>query len=162
MTGRRFVRVVGVALAAALALGACSDDDPPPPPPEPSAATALPTPPPASPPETSAPPSTPTALPPITVEHPANGDEISSPVIVSGTADVFEATVSMRILDTSGNVLVRGFTTATCGTGCRGDYSKKLRFEVTESQPGIVEVWWDSPKDGSRQDVVPISVLLTP
>lgn len=105
---------------------------------------------------------TPADLPPITVATPVSGDEISSPALVSGTADVFEATVSMRILDASGDVLVRDFTTATCGTGCRGEYEKSLAFEVDEAQDGTVEVWWDSPKDGSRQDVVRVPVTLLP
>src|SRR5438128_6438974 len=37
-------------------------------------------------------------LPAITVESPAIGQRVSSPVTVSGTANVFEATVSLRIL----------------------------------------------------------------
>jgi Immunoglobulin-like domain of bacterial spore germination len=48
---------------------------------------------------------------------------LSSPVTVSGTADVFEAMVSVRILDSAGNQIARTFSTASCGTGCRGRYS---------------------------------------
>ena len=38
-------------------------------------------------------------LPPILVSGPAVGQRVTSPVTVSGTADVFEATVSVRIRD---------------------------------------------------------------
>ncbi|MGH2660765.1 MAG: Gmad2 immunoglobulin-like domain-containing protein [Actinomycetota bacterium] len=44
------------------------------------------------------------------------GDEVSSPLTIRGNADVFEATVSISILDAAGNEFVRAFTTATCDT----------------------------------------------
>lgn len=101
-------------------------------------------------------------LPPILVTEPGMNDPISSPVAVEGTADVFEATVQMRLLDAAGNRLARAFTTATCGTGCRGDFTHELTFEVDQEQHGVLEVWWDSPEDGSRKDVVRIAVTLVP
>lgn len=101
-------------------------------------------------------------LPPILVTKPAMGDQISSPVAVEGTADVFEATVQMRLLNAAGNHLARAFTTASCGTGCRGDFTHELTFEVDQEQHGVLEVWWDSPEDGSRKDVVRIAVTLVP
>jgi hypothetical protein len=101
-------------------------------------------------------------LPSILVTEPAMGDRVSSPVTVEGTADVFEATLQMRLLDVDGNRLAHAFTTATCGTGCRGDFSHDLEFEVDREQHGTLEVWWDSPEDGSRKDVVRIAVTLVP
>ena len=101
-------------------------------------------------------------LPSILVTDPAMGDRVSSPVTVEGTADVFEATVQMRLLDAQGRRLDRAFTTATCGTGCRGDFEHQLEFSVDSEQHGVLEVWWDSPEDGSRKDVVQIAVTLVP
>lgn len=101
-------------------------------------------------------------LPPILVTSPAMGEKVSSPVTVEGTADVYEATVQMRLLDVEGNRLDRAFTTATCGTGCRGDFSHDLTFEVDTEQHGVIEVWWASAEDGSRQDVIKIAVTLSP
>lgn len=101
-------------------------------------------------------------LPPILVTKPAMSDQISSPVAVEGTADVFEATVQMRLLDAAGEPLARAFTTASCGTGCRGDFTHELTFEVDHEQHGVLEVWWDSPEDGSRKDVVRVPVTLLP
>src|SRR5439155_8963823 len=99
-------------------------------------------------------------LPAITVESPVIGQQVSSPVRVSGTANVFEATVNVRILDANGHELARAFTTATCGTGCRGDYSVSVRFHVDHQQPGTVEVLDYSAKDGSPENVVSIPVIL--
>lgn len=100
--------------------------------------------------------------PPILVDAPSPGATVSSPVTVAGTANVFEATVTMRVLDARGRELVRTFTTATCGTGCRGDYTKAIRFAVDEEQRGFIEVFEESAEDGSPLFVVRIPVTLLP
>jgi len=102
----------------------------------------------------------PTPEPAIVVTSPRPGDEVSSPLTIRGNADVFEATVSISILDAAGNEIVRTFTTATCGTGCRGTFSKAVRFEVTETQSGIVRVYESSAEDGTPINVVDIPVTL--
>ncbi len=99
-------------------------------------------------------------LPAILVEQPEIGQEVTSPVTIAGTADVFEATVSIRILDARGREIVRTFTTASCGTGCRGDFEKRVRFEVGETQPGTIVVYESSAMDGSPLHVVRIPVVL--
>jgi hypothetical protein len=99
-------------------------------------------------------------LPQILVEEPAIGERVTSPVTIAGTADVFEATVSIRILDAAGEEIVRTFTTATCGTGCRGEFEERVRFEVGETQPGTIVVYESSAEDGSPLHVVEIPVLL--
>jgi immunoglobulin-like protein involved in spore germination/sporulation and spore germination protein len=101
-------------------------------------------------------------LPAIVVTAPAIGAAVSSPVVVKGTANVFEATVSLRILDARGREIVKSFTTATCGTGCRGDYSKAIRFSVSEGQPGTIVVFEASAQDGRPINVVRIPVTLLP
>ncbi|MFN2389365.1 MAG: Gmad2 immunoglobulin-like domain-containing protein [Actinomycetota bacterium] len=97
-------------------------------------------------------------LPPIVVIEPAPGATVGDPVTVSGNANVFEATVSARVVDSDGEVLDRGFATATCGTGCRGEFTLELSTTGAGTDHGTVEVWWDSAEDGSRQDVVRIPV----
>ena len=100
-------------------------------------------------------------LPAIVVYSPLIGSTVSNPVTISGTANVFEATVSLRILDAGGNEVGRGFTNATCGTGCRGAYSTTLAYRVNDEQPGTVEVFESSAKDGSPVNVQKIPVTLT-
>lgn len=75
-------------------------------------------------------------MPAILVDQPAPGTRISSPVTVSGSANVFEANVTVRVLDAAGTELESTFTTATCGTGCRGDFSVPVTFPA---QPSGVE-----------------------
>jgi Immunoglobulin-like domain of bacterial spore germination len=99
---------------------------------------------------------------PIEVTEPARGATVTSPVTISGTADVFEATVSIRILDATNNVLAETFTTATCGTGCRGDYTIDVPFSVNTPQQGVIQVFEVSAKDGSMINTVRIPVTLAP
>ncbi|MDO3704461.1 Gmad2 immunoglobulin-like domain-containing protein [Micromonospora sp. C28SCA-DRY-2] len=99
-------------------------------------------------------------LPAIVVTGPVVGQRVTSPVTVTGTADVFEATVSVRILDAAGRELATTFTTATCGTGCRGDYRVGVRYRLAREQVGTVEVYEVSPADGSRTKVVAVPVTL--
>ncbi len=98
----------------------------------------------------------------ITLESPVAGAAVTSPVKISGTADVFEATVSIRILDAGGNEIARTFTTATCGTGCRGDYKQSVEFQVDAEQEGTIEVFEESAEDGSAINVVSVRVTLVP
>ncbi|MEH0844245.1 Gmad2 immunoglobulin-like domain-containing protein [Micromonospora sp. CPCC 205711] len=99
-------------------------------------------------------------LAPIVVTSPVIGQRVTAPVTVAGTADVYEATVSVRVLDRAGRVVGTGFTTASCGTGCRGVYRFAVAWRATPGGPGTVEVYEVSPRDGSRQHVVSVPVLL--
>jgi hypothetical protein len=102
-------------------------------------------------------------LPAITVATPGIGAQVQSPVRIAGTANVFEATVTVRILDEAGNVLVEDFTTATCGTGCRGDYEIELPFEVSSEQPGLIQLQADDAAGtGTMPGLVEIPVTLLP
>lgn len=104
----------------------------------------------------------PDLLPPILVTGPAIGERVGSPVTVAGSADVFEATVTVRVLDAAGRAVATAFTTATCGTGCRGDYRIAVTYRVPREQAGTIEVYEVSADDGTRTHVVTVPVTLTP
>jgi hypothetical protein len=87
---------------------------------------------------------------------------VGNPVAVSGTADVFEATVSVRILNSAGHEIARTFTNASCGTGCRGVYSVTIPYSVPRTQPGTIVVFESSAKDGQPVNVQQIPVTLAP
>jgi spore germination protein GerM len=99
-------------------------------------------------------------LPAIVVETPGPGDAVSSPLTISGTANVFEATVSYRIEDENGHSVADGYATATCGTGCRGTYVVTVDYQVGHDQQGTVVVFESSAQDGSEINVVRIPVTL--
>ena len=101
-------------------------------------------------------------LPLILVQDPSIGDRVSSPVHISGTADTFEAVVSIAILGEDGSVIASTFTMATCGTGCRGTWETDVEFDVATTQPGMIHVYEVSAMDGSEIHVVDIPVTLAP
>jgi hypothetical protein len=96
--------------------------------------------------------------PAIWVTTPSSGQMITSPVKISGSARVFEATVSYRIKDDSGKILAQGYTNASEGAPGRGDFLITSNFETAGPGKGQVEVFWVSPKDGSEQGKVIIPV----
>jgi hypothetical protein len=98
----------------------------------------------------------------IVVLAPASGDQVGSPVTIAGTAEVFEGTVAIRLLDAEGQELAAGFATTSCGSGCRGDYSTDLSFFVEDRQDGSVEVFEIGAEDGSVQHLVRVPVVLVP
>lgn len=96
--------------------------------------------------------------PAIWVTAPVSGQTISSPVEISGSAMVFEATVSYRLKDDQGNILAEGFTNASQGAPERGDFNGQLAFTATGAGKGQIEVFEVSMKDGSDRNKVIIPV----
>ena len=102
-------------------------------------------------------------LPAIEVSKPGDGARVKSPVTVSGTANVFEANVTVEILDAAGKVVGKTFTTATCGTGCRGTYSVPVTFEVGREQRGTIVIHDDDAAGtGKPPHSVRVPVTLSP
>lgn len=101
-------------------------------------------------------------LHPIQVYEPVVGDELTSPISVSGTANVFEATVSLRLVTANGDVLAEDFTTATCGTGCVGDFETTLEFDIEGDVAAYLEVFESSAENGEPIHMVRIPLALFP
>jgi hypothetical protein len=90
------------------------------------------------------------ALAPIVVRAPAHGARVSSPVRVSGTADVFEATFQLEVR-AGGRLVSKRTIHATSGTGTRGTWAVKLRLPSGNVTLVLYEA---SAKDGSHIHVV--------
>ncbi|GAB3937915.1 hypothetical protein GCM10027614_17010 [Micromonospora vulcania] len=101
-------------------------------------------------------------LPPIVVTGPSVGDRVGTLLTVTGTAEVFEATVSVRVLDSAGREVATGFGTASCGSGCRGGYRVVVGWRTAREQRGTVEVYEVSARDGARINTVAVPVILSP
>jgi len=96
--------------------------------------------------------------PVIWVTAPQPGTKISSPLNVTGSAMVFEATVSLRLVTGDGRKLAESHTNASIGAPGRGDFSTNLSFTSPGSGDGFLEVFWNSPKDGSELDKVRVPI----
>lgn len=96
----------------------------------------------------------------IWVTAPIANQTISSPLKISGSAMVFEATVCYRLKDAQNNILASGFTTATSGAPERGDFTVDIQFKSPGAgTKGQLEVYEESMKDGSDTNKVIIPVV---
>lgn len=100
-------------------------------------------------------------LPAIVQHSVLAGDEVSEGVQIAGWANVFEATVSVQVLDASGAVIHDSFTNATCGTGCRGSFVTWLTFDGYTG-PATLRLFEVSAKDGSDTNVVEFPITVVP
>jgi hypothetical protein len=101
-------------------------------------------------------------LPDIWVDRPAWNAAVGNPAHVTGSADVFEATFRIAILDGSGRVLADQQAKATCGTGCRGTFDTTVAYTISKAQYGTLRVYDPSEKDGTPQSTRDYRVWLTP
>jgi hypothetical protein len=101
-------------------------------------------------------------LPAIFVDRPAYGAALPNPGDVRGTADVFEATFRVAILDASGASIVDRQVMASCGTGCRGTFAVALPYTLARAQWGTLRVYNPSAKDGTPENARDYPVWLVP
>lgn len=98
--------------------------------------------------------------PAVLVESPVFGDSISSPLRVQGTANVFEATFNIDVVDSAGKTVVSQHVTATSGTGTRGTFDVTITWSGANTGPGTLITWYESAQDGSRVEVARMPVTL--
>jgi hypothetical protein len=98
--------------------------------------------------------------PQILVESPLPGDTVTSPIRLRGTANVFEATVSIDVRGANHKLLKRTFTTATSGTGTRGTFDTELTLPGHEGDVTVV-AYESSAEDGRPLHVVEVPLHLT-
>ena len=99
---------------------------------------------------------TPSASTNIEVLSPLIGDTVKSGFVVKGNARTFENSVTIRLLDSSGNILIETNTLANApDTGQFGPFEKAINF-ITDDSEGSLEVFQYSAKDGSEIDKVTI------
>jgi hypothetical protein len=99
--------------------------------------------------------------PQILVESPLPGDDVSTPIRLLGTANVFEATVSVEVRDSAGNAILETFTTATSGTGTRGTFATTLPLPGRTGDVTVV-AFESSAKDGRPLHVFEVPLRLAP
>jgi len=98
--------------------------------------------------------------PAILVESPTLGETVRSPLRVTGTANVFEATFQLNVTDWDGLIVADEVVTATSGTGTRGTFDITVPFEVSRAGLGSLIVFTYSAKDGSQTNVIEIPLQI--
>lgn len=105
---------------------------------------------------------TPAELPAIVIDTPQAGARVGSPLRVTGSSNVFEATTIARIVDAASGELAEQVVTATSGTGTRGTFDASIAFTVDVEQPGKLIMFEPSARDGTPQNIVEVPLILTP
>lgn len=100
--------------------------------------------------------------PSILLESPLPGAHVASPVRLSGTANTFEATFLVEVLDRDGKSLSRRVVTATSGSGTRGTFDTDIGFDIIDAQPGTIYAYEASARDGRPIHQVRVPVTLEP
>ena len=102
-------------------------------------------------------------LPPILVETPTDGDTVTSPLQISGTANTFEGSFQAE-LRAGGQRLFKKTVSASSGSGTRGTFMESIPFHVTHAtgegvtSAGVLSVYATSPANGEAMDIVRIPV----
>ncbi len=80
-------------------------------------------------------------------------------IIMHGVTRVFEAVVQYEMLDSSGIRKVKGFTQAAVAGGDWGYFSFKIPYlELNTKQIRTLQLFTESPKDGTKEDIVPLNI----
>lgn len=97
----------------------------------------------------------PTQDPAIAIETPPGDGEVSSPVSITGTADVVGRHVTVTVLDRGGALLAAIDVDVRCRQGCPGSFGTELFFFIERREPGWVEVSGETA-DGPAVSLVPV------
>lgn len=98
-------------------------------------------------------------LPPITIRQPQPNDIVDDPIQVSGIATAFEATVSVRVRDGNGTILVND-TFMAGGTGIWGNFQITVPLPGVPATPnGSVILFEESAENGQPIHVVSVPVI---
>ncbi len=100
------------------------------------------------------------ATPAIFVDEPVWLGTLLPDSVVSGTANVFEATFRLQLRDSAGALLVNTVVHATSGTGTRGSWKQKVTWTDAATGRGELKLFAASAKDGTPTDVITIPVTI--
>lgn len=92
--------------------------------------------------------------PKILIESPAYGATVGRRFVARGTANTFEATHRLQVLDGAGSVVFDAVVTATSGSGTRGSWEREVILPPLVGGGVTVRVFEVSAADGSPQSIV--------
>ena len=98
----------------------------------------------------------------IRVSSPESGATVRSPIVVQGTAAVFEGVVNLEVLGPDGAELARASTTANQpDVGQPGPFRAEIALPASASDRRVtLRVFWRSPRDGVPMDEVRIPLTV--
>lgn len=97
--------------------------------------------------------------PPILVEQPLPGDTLRAPLLVRGSANVFEAQLVVDVRTGRGSLLAHRTVHATAGTGTRGSFGVRIALSGVHGHL-VVVAYAHSAKNGAPIHVVRVPVTV--
>ena len=151
----RMIGMVALVVGASLVM-ACGDDDDAEPTPAhtttPAAGTVIP----------GATPALTAEAPLITIDVPAEASGVSTPIEMSGTANTFEAALTVDVLDSAGETLCARSIMATSGSGTPGTWETTLDIPPPDADEQVtLRAYEFSARDGSIINLVERDVTLS-
>jgi len=98
---------------------------------------------------------------PIQIRAPIEGDDVLSPLVVSGTAVSATGEIVVRVIGADRSELASVTATIDCGMSCRGRFRVALAFYTPERQGGAVQAF-EVGSAGSIDHLVEVPVTLVP
>jgi hypothetical protein len=98
----------------------------------------------------------------IQILDPDTADTVHSPINVRGIGQaIFENQLGVRVRDESGTIIGSGGLSVNATVGGRGPFSGSVSYTLGgPSQPGRVEVFDSSPRDGGTIHLSSVEVTL--
>lgn len=97
----------------------------------------------------------------IELASPVQDQLVGDTVELVGCANVFEATVSYLVLDGDGRTLDEGFTTATCGNGCVGEFRHTVDLTAGAGEPVVyLQVYSQNMADEGPEQLALTEVMV--
>ena len=99
----------------------------------------------------------------LQISAPSSGGPVSSPVNVSGIGQAIQHNqLGLRVRDQGGAEIGTGTASVSGPLGARGPFSGSVSYTLSGgSQPGRVEVYDTSPRDGGLVHLSSVEVTLT-
>jgi germination protein M len=97
--------------------------------------------------------------PPILVESPLPGEDATTPLRVTGTANVFEATFQLQVQTGAGSVVATKTVTASSGAPERGTFDASVPVDATAG-PITLVAYDDNQATGQREHLVVVPLQL--
>jgi hypothetical protein len=99
----------------------------------------------------------------IVIDDPPDGANVATPLSVRGTANTFEAALTVMLVTPVGDVLCIREVMATSGSGTPGTWETLLGFSPPDyDTPATLRAYEQSAEDGSPVNVVEQAVVITP
>ncbi|WP_167136814.1 Gmad2 immunoglobulin-like domain-containing protein [Diaminobutyricimonas sp. TR449] len=107
-------------------------------------------------------PSSPPAEAAITINLPREGATVEVPLTASGTANTFEAALTVEVVNQAGDILCLRHIMATSGSGTRGTWEARLGFvpESTADEPATLRAYELSAENGRPIHIVERPIVI--